>query len=358
MKFIALLAAAMLTVAAPIGVGHAEPAPRLVIVDNDFGVPVSGIQAVPLITDASIKLLGITIVFGDSYVPDDVAHTLRFLEIVGRPDIPVYAGADRPLLRTKAELNGWERLYGKFPWKGAWNEPQPGHLATGPNDIQPMVGGPTKLKPAAGHAVNFLIDQVRKYPGQISIVAVGPLTNLALAQRIDPSFAANVRELIIMGGLVDVNYKQVTDNANFYNDFNFKSDPEAADIILTSDFPKIMIVGTVTGKVRLTPDLLQRITAVKTPLSDYYSRFSLKGMPLWDEMASAIMVDPTLVTKSTKAYMRVDVGHGPNYGGTRLWPEETRPHQGEREVVIVDDIDEERFKDLMVTSLQKEKLGQ
>ncbi|MET0239938.1 MAG: nucleoside hydrolase [Sphingobium sp.] len=355
MKFLPILAALLSAAASPL-TAHADPVRRLVIVDNDFGVPVSGIQAVPVVTDASVKVLGITTMFGDSYVPDDVMHMLRFLEIIGRADIPVYAGADRPLVRTKAELNGWEKLYGKFPWKGAWNNPSPGHAAVGPNDIQPM-DGPTRLKPAPGHAVTFLIEQVRKYPGQISIVAVGPLTNLALAQRIDPSFAANVKELIVMGGLVDVNYAQVTDDANFFNDFNFKSDPEAADIVLTSDFPRIVIVGTVTNKVRLTPELLARINAVKTPLSDYYNRFSLKGMPLWDELAGAIMVDPTLVTKSTEAFMRVDTSHGMNYGGTRLWPEETRPHQGEREVVIVDDIDEERFKDLMVTSLQKKTPG-
>ncbi|WP_336965553.1 nucleoside hydrolase [Sphingobium aquiterrae] len=355
MKVASILFATLLlsTVATPAPAATKPATPKqLVIVDNDFGVPVSGIQAVPAITDPSVEVLGITTLFGDSYVPDDTTHLLRFLEIIGRADIPVHAGADRPLVRSKSELLAWERLHGIFPWKGAWNEPQPGHAAVGPNDIQPMVAGETKLKAAPGHAVAFLIDQVRKHPGQVSIVAAGPLTNLALAQRLDPTFAANVKRLVIMGGLVDNNLKQVTDDANFYNDFNFKADPEAADIVMTSDFPSITIVGNVTNKTRLTPELLARITAVKTPLSDYYAKYSLKGLPLWDELAAAIFVDPTLITRSTKAYMRVDTDHGMNYGTAHVWPEATRPHQGEHLVEIVEDIDPVRFKDMMINALQ------
>jgi inosine-uridine nucleoside N-ribohydrolase len=113
----------------------------------------------------------------------------------------------------------------------------------------------------------------------------------------------------------------------------------------------------VSNKVRLTPELLKRIMAVKTPLTDYYDRFALKGLPLWDELAAAILLDPTLVTKSTKAYMRVDLEHGMNYGAAHVWPEEMRPHLGERQVEIIDDIDADRFRDLMVASLQTKHPG-
>lgn len=320
------------------------------IVDNDFGVPNSAIQAVPLITSGEVKVLGLTTVIGDSSVAEDVPHTLRFLEIIDRADIPVYAGATNPLVRTKAELDGWARLYGSFPWKGAWNDPHPGQAAPEP------MAGPVRLKAAPGHAVNFLIEQVRAHPGEISIDAAGPLTNLALAVRMDPSFAGHVKELVIMGGLVDDNLKQITDDANFNNDFNFKFDPEAADIVLSAGFPKIRIVSGVSNKVRLTPEFLQRIMAVKTPLTDYYGRFALKGLPLWDELAAAILLDPTLVTKSTKAYMRVDLEHGMNYGAAHVWPEEMRPHLGEQQVEIIDDIDADRFRDLMVAALQTKNL--
>jgi len=337
---------------APTVAVQAQAAPRLVIVDNDFGVPVSGIQAVPLITSPAVKVLGLTTVVGDSYVTDDVTHLLRFLEVIGRTDIPVFAGANNPLVRTRAELKVWERQYGVFAWEGAWSDSRPGYTAIGPDEVQPMAAGPTRRTPAPGYAAAFLADQVRAHPGQISIVAAGPLTNLALAVRLDPGFAANVKELVIMGGLVDVNLPLANEDANLFNDFNFKFDPEAADIVLTAGFPKIRIVATVTNKVRLTPDFLKRIVAVKTPLTDYYDRFALKGLPLWDEMASAILLDPTLVTRSTKVYMRVDTDHGLNYGSAHVWSDTTRPHMGERAVEIVDDIDADRFKDLMVASLQ------
>lgn len=355
MKMVSLIAAMCLAVAvAPVA---AQTSRRLVIIDNDFGVPTSAIQAIPLISSDQVKVLGLTAVIGDSAVPDDVMHTLRFLEIIGRGDIPVHAGANTPLVRTKEELDGWSRLYGSFPWKGAWNDPAPGQAALGPDDVGPMQAGPTTLKAAPGHAVTFLIDQVRAHPGEISIEAAGPLTNLALAVRLDPGFAAHVKELIIMGGLVDANLKQVTDDANFNNDFNFKFDPEAADIVLTAPFPKVRIVSGVANKVRLTPDLLARVMTVKTPLTAYYERFALKGLPLWDELTAAVLLDPTLVTKSTKAYMRVDLDHGMNYGSAHVWPEEMRPHLGERQVEIVEDIDADRFRDLMVASLQTRTPG-
>jgi len=344
-------------VVAPLATAQAGEPRRLVIVDNDFGVPVSGIQAVPLITSPAVKVLGITTVVGDSYVTDDVMHLLRFLEVIGRTDIPVYAGANTPLLRTKGELNVWERRYSTFAWKGAWNEPRTGHPAIGPDDVQPMPLGPTRRKPAKGSAAAFLVDEVRAHPGEISIVAAGPLTNLALAVRLDPGFAANVKELVIMGGLVDGNLRQATEDANLYNDFNFKFDPESADIVLTAGFPKIRIVSSVANKVRLTPEFLRRIVSVKTPLTDYYERFSLKGLPLWDEMASAILLDATLVTKSTKVYMRVDLGQGMNYGNAYVWSGATRPHLDEREVEIVDDIDADRFRDVMVSALQTRNPG-
>ena len=357
MKMRSLLALACLVAVGCRANALAAPPPRLVIVDNDFGVPTSALQAFPLIASPAVKVLGLTTVIGDSYVPDDVMHTLRFLEIARRADIPVYAGANTPLIRTKAELNGWERLYGSLPWKGAWNPPSPGAPVFGPDDISPMEAGPTHLTAAPGSAVTFLVDQVRAHRGEVSILAAGPLTNLALAVRLDPSFAANVKELVIMGGLVDANQKQITEDANFNTDFNFMFDPEAADIVLTAGFPKIRIVGSVGNKVALTPELLQRIAAVKTPLTDYYQRFALKGLPLWDELASAVLLDPAIVTKSTKAYMRVNLDHGMTYGYAHVWPEQTRPHQGEQLVEIVDDVDADRFRDLMVTSLQRKPPG-
>ena len=331
----------------------AAPAPtRLAIIDNDFAYAGGALAIVPLVTKADMKLLGATVSIGDGYVNDSVAHTLRFLEIARRPEIPVVPGANVPLVRTKAELNVWEKQYGIMPYKGAWNEPKPGEPLLGPDDISPMKEGETKLKPTPGPAASWLIDQSRAHPGQIEILAAGPLTNLALAVRLDPGFARRVKTLVIMGGLVDANQLQVTANADFNTDFNFMFDPEAADIVLTAGFAKILIIGNVSNAAILTKEIVDKVGAVKTPVTDYYVKNAWIGLPLWDEMAAAVMADPSLITKKTDTWMRINLDHGVDYGRAHVWPEEMRPHLGEQPVTIVDAIDLDRFFAGFVKDLQ------
>lgn len=345
----ALLAGSQAAAAVPAPSVGAE---RLVIVDNDFAAAGGAMAVMPLIAAPDIRVLGLTTVIGDSYVNDAVAHTLRFLEIIHRGDIPVVPGANAPLVRTKVELNAWERLYGTMPYKGAWNEPAAGVAPLGPEDISAMTEGATRLSPSTQRAADFLIDQVNAHPGQVSILAAGPLTNLALAIRLDPGFAAKVREVVIMGGLVDTNQRQVSGSANFNTDFNFLFDPEAAAITLAAPFPRIVIVGAVANETNLDKQLVARVAAVKTPLTDYYARNAWLGLPLWDELAAAVLADPRLITASTKAYMSVNIDHGMDYGRAHVWPEATRPHLGERQVQIVDRVDLGRFYDDFVRALQ------
>jgi purine nucleosidase len=319
------------------------PAARPVAIDNDWSIAGGAMAVMPLIADRSVRVVGLTGVIGDSYVPDSTAHTLRFLEIVHRPDIPLVEGANTPLVRTAAELGAWEAQYGALPYKGAWNPPKPGEPAIGPNDLSPMKEGPTRLRPAPGVAAQWLIDQAKRYPGQLEILAAGPLTNLALAVRLDPNFAKRVKTLVIMGGMTDNQGAQVAKDANFYTDFNFLFDPEAADIVLTAGFANVVIAGTVTNGTMLTKAMVDRIAATKTPLTAYYARNAWVGLPLWDELAAAILADPTLVAKSTDAWARVDLSHGAFYGSLRLWPDKGRPHRGEGRVTIVDAVDLDRF---------------
>jgi inosine-uridine nucleoside N-ribohydrolase len=306
----------------------------------------------PLVADPDIKVLGLTAVIGDSYVPDSIAHTLRFLEIIHRGDLPMIAGANTPLIRTKPEFDAWQRQYGSLPYAGAWADPRPGEAAPGPDDLSPMKEGPTRLKAAPGVAAEYLIAQTKAHPGEIEILAAGPLTNLALAVRLDPGFAARVKTLVVMGGLVDSNQRQITENANFNTDFNFMIDPEAADIVLGAGFPKLLIVGVVSNSAKLTKAMVDRVGAVKTPLTDYYVRNAWVGLPLWDELAAAILADPGLVTRSTEAYMRVNLDHGVDYGRAHVWPESTRPKLGEQKVTIVDAVDLDRFYRNFFAALQ------
>jgi len=334
----------------------AAAAPRLFIEDNDFlGPGGSDIQStLPLLTNPSIRVLGFTVASGDAWCDEEAAYLLRFLEIAKRTDIPVYKGAVFPLVNTPARMHAWEQLYGFIPWKGAWSDSkkpdytphvsQPGLIPNNP------AGNPS-TRPAPGSAVSFLIDQVHRYPHQITILEAGPMTNLALAIRIDPEFAGLAKELIFMGGMIDGNLSQVTEDADNYSDFNFIFDPEAAHIVLTAPWPKIIGLGAVTNQTKMTPALAARLLQVKTPITEYLAKYA-SHLPLWDEMAAEVAVDPTLITSKVDALIDVDIDHGMHYGRTHVWPKAYAPQQGERLVTLVLGVDLTRFYAAFVKAAQ------
>jgi inosine-uridine nucleoside N-ribohydrolase len=333
--------------------------PRLFIEDNDFlGPGGSDIQSIlPLITNPDISVLGFTVVSGDGWCDEETAYLLRFLEVAHRTQIPVYKGAVFPLINSLSRMRAWEAMYGKIPWKGAWNDPNP-HPEPGqtfhpdnPWLIPDNPSGNPATKPASGSAVSFLIAQVHRHPHQITILAAGPMTNLALAIRIDPSFAGLAKELIFMGGMIDGNLRQVTDDADDFSDFNILFDPEAAHIVLTAPWAHITSLGNVTNETRMTPALVARMVAVRTPVTAYLAKYA-SHLPLWDEMAAEVAVDPSLVTQKVDALMDVDLSPGMHYGWMRVWPREIAPHQGERMVTIIQQVDLKRFYDQFIKAAQ------
>src|SRR5580692_4136031 len=186
--------------------GAGDAARRKVIVDQDaYG----GVNLQPLLMflqAADVEVLGITVESGDGWQKESVAHTLRMLELIGRTDVPVVAGATYPLINSEEATRRWEAMYGKVPYKGAWLDHWPDYNTMNrphyhPADVVPPLeeGEPT-TKPLPEAAAEFLVREVRRFPGQVSIVALGPFTNLALAAKIDEGFAANAKELLIMGG--------------------------------------------------------------------------------------------------------------------------------------------------------------
>jgi inosine-uridine nucleoside N-ribohydrolase len=278
---------------------------------------------------------------------------LRFLEVARRTDIPVLKGAVFPLVNTPASMRAWEAAYGKIPWKGAWNDPRPGenfHPDT-PYVIPDNPEGNPVTKPAPGNAADFLIAQVHRHPHQITIVEAGPMTNLALAVRLDPDFASLAKELVFMGGLLDGNLKQVTEDADNYTDFNMIFDPEAAHIVLTAPWARITSLGNVTNETMMTDALAARMASVKTPVTAFLARHP-SHLPLWDEMAAEVAVDPTLITARTDALMDIDLGHGMHYGQVHVWPTQIAPHQGERKVTIVQQVDLKRFYQRFIHAAQ------
>lgn len=326
-------------------------APRLVVMDNDFAGP-GGPDIQPLLfllASPSIRLLGCTVVTGDGWVREETAHLLRFLEIAHADAVPVASGAEMPLLDTRARMKLREKLYGRIPWKGAWNDPGvEGAHPDAPELVRPWAEGLPHRRPLDEDAAHFLIRTVHAHPHRVTILAAGPLTNLALAIRLDPTFAATAGELVFMGGLLDTNLLQVTGNADFNSDFNFLFDPEAAHIVLTAPWARITGVGRVSNGVLMTPELQRRLAAAGTPAAAYLARHALTGLPLWDEMAAAIVADPTLVGATVTAPMDVDIADGPDEGRAHVWPADLAPGLGERPVRIVQSVDTARMAALFL----------
>lgn len=318
------------------------------IIDNDFLGPAgSNIQSViPVLNNPDVKLLGLTVVVGDDWENAESARIRRFLEISGHRDIPVFDGATTPLVNSVALMRLREVQFGTIPWKGAW-----GGLGTMEHtpDLQPAVAtspdGAPKLAAQATPAALFLIQQVHAHPHQVTIVACGPMTNLALAIRLDPTFAENAKQLVFMGGYLDTSLMSVTGNADNGSDFNMIFDPEAAHITLTAPWPRITSVANPSNDVMLSKKDVQTIAdGHATPVTDYLTKFYVP-LPMWDEATTAIATDPSLVTKSVDAYMDVETGKGISYGHAYVWPDALAPKKmGVKKVQIVQGIDIPRFK--------------
>jgi inosine-uridine nucleoside N-ribohydrolase len=325
------------------GLSAAAAEPVLVVYDNDFYGPTSA-DILPLIGNPAVTLLGITAVSGDAWRDEGAAYVLRSLELYHRTDVPVYLGAVDPLVNSEARTRAWEQTYGKFAWKGAWNPAEPGkHFhPTTPYEIPALEEGLPSVASAKEGAVPFMIRMVHEHPHEVTIIAAGPLTNLALAQRLDPEFASLAKELVFMGALIGTNLGQVSGSADFNSDFNITFDPEAAHIVFTSPWAKITAVGNVSNDTLMQPEIYKELIAKKTPVTEVLARHPWQ-LPMWDELTTALALDRTLVTKEIVAYMDVDIDHGLNYGIVHVWPEATHPSLGEQKVHIVQAIDKPRF---------------
>lgn len=345
-RFLASLALAALT----IGSAHAgaSSGPELVIADNDYlGPGGSNIQSViPLLNNPKLRVLGLTVVAGDDWENAESARIRRFLEISGHRDVPVFDGATQPLVNTVALTRLREQQFGTLPWKGAWGGL--GSMSKTP-DTQPAVattpdGAPT-LQPQGIPAALFMIQQVHAHPHEVTIIEAGPMTNLALAIRLDPSFASTAKQLVFMGGYLDLSMMSVTGNADNGSDFNLIFDPEAAHITLTAPWPRITSVANVSNDVVLSKDEVAAIAHNhKTPVTDYLVKYNVP-LAMWDEVTSAIVADPALVTKAQDAYMDVEISKGIGYGHAYVWPDSLAPKgMGVRKVRIIQAIDTARFK--------------
>ena len=323
---------------------------RKIIINEDCSGPGgSNMQALlTLIQSPQVEVLGITVVSGDQWLDEEVAHTLRLLEIIGRIDIPVVPGAEFPLVRTRREAQFWQQRFGKVAYAGAWDD-RWWHEAS---LVPATPDGKPATKPASEDAPHFLIRMVHKYPNEVTIYEGGPMTNLALAVGIDPDFPKLAKELVFMGG----GLSPKSDNPEFLNnprhEFNFWFDPEAAAIVLRASWKKIVCTSTdVSVKVKMTPDLVKQVEAAGTPVAHYLAKFAMLSPGadiMWDELAAAAWLDPTIITNSETRFMSVDIGHGATYGNTLTWAENANAAPETQKVEIQLDVDAQKFYRMFV----------
>lgn len=252
---------------------------RKIIIDTDPGQD-DAITILLALASPEIELLGVTTVAGNVSVDQTTENALKALDLVNRADIPVHRGAEGPLL-------------------GAGVQADHVHGATG-FDGHPLPA-PSRA-PTPGHAVDFIIEQVMAHtPGTITLCAIGPLTNLALALRQAPHLAARIGRIVLMGGA----FAEVG-NITCAAEFNFHVDPLAAAIVCDSGVPLTVIPLDVTHQLLTTAARVSRFRAlgnrIGTVIADWLTfekrfeagKYGTDGGPLHDPNTVAWLLAPHL----------------------------------------------------------------
>lgn len=244
------------------------------ILDTDIGTDVDDCLALAVILGSpELQLEGVTCVYGD--VDLRARMVLKLLRLAGLEKVPVTTGAQRPLL-------GLRPIY--------W----PGHEGVGL-----LEDADSALAPGSEHAVDYIIRTVMDNPGEIHLLAVGPLTNVALAFLKQPKVVSNLAHLTIMGGAV----RGLSALHLRYAEHNIACDPEAAHVVLSSGAPMTLVPLDVTTQTEIRQPDVERIRAVGTPFHDavarqieLYPRYAESGSTfLHDPLAVAVVVNPQLV---------------------------------------------------------------
>ena len=244
-----------------------------------------------------IELLGVTVVAGNQTLDKTLPNTLSVCQHLSI-DVPVYGGMSLPLVRDQvvpADVHGKSGLDGP-------------------------VFEPLTRRPERKHAVNFLIETFMKSDGDITLVPVGPLTNVAMAIRLYPKIVNKIQRIVLMGGSVGVG------NWSPAAEFNIFADPEAAHIVFNSGVPITMMGLNLTNTALADINIIERMEAIGNKAGKLFGdimRFTLNsqsvvGMgagPVHDVTAVTYLVAPEIY-KTTDAYVEVDISHGPSYGRT------------------------------------------
>ncbi|HXM65896.1 MAG TPA: nucleoside hydrolase [Candidatus Acidoferrum sp.] len=286
--------------------------PFRVIIDTDPGVD-DALALLLAMRSPELKIEAITAVAGNVPLKLTLRNALRMVEIAGRTDIPVAAGARSPLVRRLVTAT----------------------YAHGENGLGGAVFPEPKTMPAKEPAAELIRLIVRQFPGEVTLLTIGPLTNIATALRMDPELARMVRGLVMMGG--SLSGGNITPSA----EFNIYVDPDAARVVFQSGIPITMVGLDVTRKTSLTDEHLRQLQAGQSPVSHAAATIArnaiehnrergfIVGPNMHDSLAVAGFIDPSLL-KLKEYYVDVEttgeltagetLGYSPDAGDLRRRP--------------------------------------
>ncbi len=226
-----------------------------------------------------LDVRALTVVAGNVVEPQGLDNALRMVSLANRCDIPVAGGAEHPLAQKLITAEFWH----------------------GKNGLANIELPASKCHADSRRAEDLIIQMVHAAPHEITLVPVGPLTNIALAIKKDPTIVPLVKEVILMGGSISGGNVNAAAEANIYND------PEAAQIVFQAGWPLTMVGLDVANKTVLTQKHLDQIALEHGPVSDFiYSvgrflldlsaKYGSSGTPMFDPLAVGVAIDSTLVT--------------------------------------------------------------
>ncbi len=260
--------------------------PKRIILDTDPGTD-DALALMLALHSPDVKIEAITVVPGNVTAEQGLENALRMVSLANRCDIPVAGGAKHPLNQKLITAEMWHGRNGL----GNVELPSP------------------KCKADAHFGPDLIIELVRKYPHEITLVPVGPLTNIALAVSKDPALATLVKDIVIMGGSISGGNSTGAAEANIFND------PEAAQIVFNAGWTVTMVGLDVGNKTLLTDEHVRDLASSPRPLAQFSAqigkfmvstgkKYGMEGAAMYDPLAMGVAIDPGVVTTRL---MRVDV---------------------------------------------------
>lgn len=302
--------------------------PRPIIIDTDPGQDDAAAILAALGASGELDVVALTAVAGNVPLPLTSLNSLKICELAGRPDVPVYAGCERPMVN---DLVTAEYVHGESGLAGA-DLPEP------------------EMALQDQHAVDFLVDALLEAePQSITLCPIGPLTNVAMAMVREPRVLAGIREIVLMGGGF-FEGGNITPTA----EFNIYADPHAADVVFRSGVPTTVMPLDVTHQVLATPERLDRIAALGTaPGRTVAALLGAHGVtgrwaggaPVHDPCVIAYLLEPGLFG-GKECFVEVDTRPGPTMGMTIVdwWGRRPEPPN----VTYIREVDDDGFFDLIV----------